>query len=53
MEDKFELDDRLLAHPGERYQAHFLDGVIAVFLFFMCMCLMNNLSLEGVFLMFL
>ncbi len=43
------IDHKLhnLAHPGKRYQGQFIDGLIAVFLFAVCIYLARLLKLEG------
>ena len=36
-----------LAHPGKRYQGQFLDGLVSVCIFFLCMYAAKSLGLEG------
>ncbi len=46
MEDKFDWSKKVLAHPGKRYQGQFLDGLIAVLLFFLVDYLLDFLPID-------
>lgn len=47
MEKRFNWENATLAHPGKRYQAQFIDGLIAISLFALCVYLFKLLALEG------
>ncbi len=44
---KFIWASHKLAHPGKRYQGQFLDGLITIFLFFLCMYAIRTMGFEG------
>ena len=37
-----------LAHPGKRYQAQFIDGLISILLFIACIYITKTMNIEGV-----
>ena len=47
-EDQFTINPQMLAHPGKRYQGQFIDGLITLVLFALCMYLIKALSLQSV-----
>lgn len=48
-ENDFIVNPKDLAHPGKRYQGQFIDGLISVALFALCMYITKTLFFEGIF----
>lgn len=46
-DNEFSWSENDLAHPGKRYQAQFIDGLISVLLFIGCIYLTKTLKIEG------
>ncbi len=46
MHEEFDWKKAVLAHPGKRYQGQFLDGLIAIFLFFGTTYILNYSTIE-------
>ncbi|MBL4672435.1 MAG: RDD family protein [Arenicella sp.] len=47
MHEIFDLTEVTLAHPGKRYQGQFIDGLIAVFLFFITHHLLSSIEMDA------
>jgi uncharacterized RDD family membrane protein YckC len=47
MHERFDLTEVTLAHPGKRYQGQFIDGLIAVFLFFVTHYFLSFTEIEA------
>lgn len=46
MHESFDLTEVTLAHPGKRYQGQFIDGLIAIVLFFVTHQFLSFIELE-------
>jgi uncharacterized RDD family membrane protein YckC len=46
-EEKFTWSASDLAHPGKRYQAQFIDGIVSLLLFALCIYIFKLLGMQG------